>query len=205
MDKKALYQLTYGVFLISTKEDGREKGCIINTCMQVANQPVRIAVSVLNTNETCVSIKKSSIFALSILSQDCTFETIRHFGMQSGREVDKFEGLRMPEDENGIPYLGWQICACISANVTEQIDLGTHTLFLAEVTDAKLLNEQAPLTYADYQNRLKPKPQEVEMNKKIIGWRCKICNYIYEGETLPEDYLCPLCGHGADDFEPIYE
>lgn len=205
MDKKALYQLTYGIFLISTKEEGKGKGCIINTCMQVANQPVRIAVSVLNTNETCACIKKSGIFALSVLSQDCTFETIRHFGMQSGREVDKFEGLRMPEDENGMPYLGWQTCACISARVTEQIDLGTHTMFVAEVTDAKLLNEQAPLTYADYQNRLKPKTQEVQKDKKIIGWRCRICNYIYEGETLPEDYLCPLCGHGADDFEPIYE
>ena len=101
--------------------------------------------------------------------------------------------------------MGWHSCAVISGKVVEQHDLGTHTLFIAEVVDAKLLNANAPLTYADYQNRVKPQPEAVKKDKKIIGWRCKICNYVYEGSELPQDFICPLCGHGVDDFEPIYE
>ena len=96
-------------------------------------------------------------------------------------------------------------CSVISGKVVEQHDLGTHTLFIAEVTDAKMLNDNAPLTYADYQNRVKPKKKDISKDKKIIGWRCKICNYVYEGSELPADYTCPLCGHDASDFEPIYE
>ena len=136
---------------------------------------------------------------------NCSFETIKHFGFQSGRDVDKMKALSLPVDHNAIPYLGYQTCAVISGKVLEQQDLGTHTLFIAEVTDAKLLNENEPLTYADYQNRVKPKKKEIPQDKKIVGWRCKICNYVYEGSELPPDYTCPLCGHDISDFEPIYE
>lgn len=205
MDKKALYNLTYGVFMLSTKVNDKENGCIINTCMQVANDPVRIAISVLNVNYTCELLKQSGVFALSLLDQECTFETIKHFGFQSGRNVDKFDGIPAPRDCNDVPYMGWHSCAVISGKVVEQHDLGTHTLFIAEVVDAKLLNANAPLTYADYQNRVKPQPEAVKKDKKIIGWRCNICNYVYEGSELPKDFICPLCGHGVDDFEPIYE
>ena len=112
----------------------------------------------------------------------------------------------MPEDVNGIPYMGWYACAVISGKVVESHDLGTHTLFIAEVVDAKMLSDKAPLTYADYQAHVKPKADKPpKTDKKIVGWRCKICNYVYEGSELPADYVCPLCGHGADDFEPIYE
>lgn len=204
MDKQALYNLTYGVFMLSTKDGDTVNGCITNTCMQVANSPTRIAISVLNTNYTCDLIKKSGVFALSLLSEDCSFETIKHFGFQSGRDVDKFDGLTPPVDCNGIPYMGWHACAVISGKVLEQTDLGSHTLFIAEVVDAVLLNDRAPLTYADYQNRVKPKPEKKVEDKPIVGWRCKICNYVYEGSELPADFTCPLCGHGADDFEPIY-
>ena len=183
MEKKALYNLSYGVFMLSTRSGEKVNGCITNTCMQVANDPVRIAISVLNSNYT--------------------FETIKHFGFQSGRDVDKMKDLTLPVDQNNIPYMGYQACAVISGKVLEQQDLGTHTLFIAEVTDAKLLNENAPLTYADYQNRVKPKKKEIPQDKKIVGWRCKICNYVYEGSELPADYICPLCKHGAADFEPI--
>lgn len=205
MDKKAIYNLTYGVFMLSTKYGEVANGCITNTCMQVANSPMRIAISVLNTNYTCELIKKSKQFAISLLSEDCTFETIKHFGFQSGRDVNKFEDLSMPADCQGIPYMGWQACAVISGKVVEQYDLGSHTMFIAEVVDAKLLNDKAPLTYADYQARVKPKAEKPQTDKKIVGWRCKICNYVYEGSELPADYACPLCGHGPDDFEPIYE
>lgn len=208
MDKKAIYNLNYGVFMVSTKAGEVANGCITNTCIQVASNPVRIAISVLNSNYTCDLIKESGIFAVSILDNDCTFETIKHFGFQSGRDVDKFGNITPPTDCNDVPYLGWQSCAVISGKVVEQHDLGTHTLFIAEVVDAKVLSDKEPITYAKYQNEIKPKNNVAsakEDGKKIVGWRCKICNYVYEGSKLPEDYACPLCGHGADDFEPIYE
>ena len=205
MDKKALYKLSYGVFMLSTKDKETVNGCITNTCMQVANSPTRIAIAVINTNYTCDLIKKSGVFALSLLDQTCSYELIKHFGFQSGREVNKFENLQMPVDVNGIPYMGWQACAVISGKVISSQDLGSHTLFLAEVVDAKLLNDNAPLTYDDYQTKVKPKPAPKADNKKIVGWRCKICKYEYQGSELPEEFACPLCGHGADDFEPIYE
>ena len=208
MDKKAIYNLSYGVFMVSTKAGEVANGCITNTCIQVAGNPVRIAISVLNSNYTCYLIKESGIFAVSILDNDCTFETIKHFGFQSGRDVDKFGNITPPTDCNDVPYLGWQSCAVISGKVVEQHDLGTHTLFIAEVVDAKVLSDKEPITYAKYLNEIKPKNNAAsakEDGKKIVGWRCKICNYVYEGSKLPEDYACPLCGHGADDFEPIYE
>lgn len=205
MDKKALYSLSYGVFMLSTKAGEKVNGCITNTCMQVANSPTRVAISVINANYTCELIKQSKVFALSLLDQTCTFETIKHFGFQSGRDVNKFENMKVPTDTNDIPYLGWQACAVISCKVVDSQDLGSHTLFIAEVEDAKVLSENAPLTYADYQSKVKPKPEAKATDKKIVGWRCKICNYVYEGSELPTDFTCPLCGHGAEDFEPIYE
>ena len=205
MDKKALYKLSYGVFMLSTRDGETVNGCITNTCMQVANSPTRIAIAVINTNYTCDLIKKSGVFALSLLDQTCSYELIKHFGFQSGREVNKFENLQMPVDVNGIPYMGWQACAVISGKVISSQDLGSHTLFIAEVVDAKLLNDNAPLTYDDYQTKVKPKPAPKAEDKKIVGWRCKICKYEYQGSELPEEFACPLCGHGADDFEPIYE
>ncbi|MCR5665315.1 MAG: flavin reductase [Eubacterium sp.] len=204
MDKKALYNLSYGVFMLSTKAGDKVNGCITNTGIQVANNPTRIAISVLNSNYTCDLVKESGVFALTLLDNTITFETVKHFGFQSGRDVDKMAGLNFPTDINGIPYLGWQACAVISGKVVEQTDLGTHTLFIAEVVDAKVLSENAPLTYADYQAHVKPKAAKVDTDKKITGWKCKICGYVYEGETLPADFSCPLCGHGPDDFEPIY-
>ena len=128
MDKKALYNLSYGVFMLATRSGNVVNGCITNTCIQVANNPVRIAISVLNSNYTCDLIKESGIFTLSLLDQTCSFETIRHFGFQSGRDVDKFANITAPADENAVPYLGWQTCSVLSAKVVSRQDLGTHTL-----------------------------------------------------------------------------
>ena len=206
MDKKALYNLSYGVFMLGARSGERKNGCITNTCMQVANSPTRVAISVINANYTCELIKESGLFTLSVLDKTVTFETIKHFGLQSGRNVDKLADISLPEDENGIPYLGWQCCSVLSCKVVSSQDLGSHTLFIAEVQDAKRLSENGPLTYADYQDHVKPKPKKVEpSDKKIVGWRCKICKYEYKGSELPKDFLCPLCGHGPEDFEPIYE
>lgn len=205
MDPKALYNITYGVFMLATKSNGKTNGCIINTCMQVASNPTRIAISCINANLTCEMIKESKIFSLSILDNTCYFETIKLFGLQSGRTVDKFANIKAPMLENGIPYLSWQTCAVLSCHVVDSFDLGSHTMFIAEIDDAMRLSDNAPLTYSDYQTKLKPKAQNAIPQKKIIGWKCKICGYIYEGSTLPSDFLCPLCGHDASDFEPIYE
>ena len=204
MDNKALYNLSYGVFMLSTKSGEKTNGCITNTCIQVANSPTRVAVSVINTNYTCDLIKESGVFALSILDQTVNFHTIKHFGYQSGRDVDKMGNLTLPTDVNGVPYLGWQTCAVISCKVLDSKDLGSHTLFIAEIVDAHVLSDNAPLTYADYQANVKPKPEKKAEDKKIVGWKCKICGYVYEGSELPADFTCPLCGHDASDFEPIY-
>ena len=205
MENKALYSLSYGVFLLAVKSGEKVNACITNTCMQAANDPVRLALTVISKNYTCDILKEGGEFTLSILDQTVPFETIAHFGYQSGRNVDKMKGWELPTAENGIPYLASSACAVLCGKVVSQVDLGTHTLFVAEVTDAKLLGTQPPLTYAYYQENVKPKAQAQSPGKAIKGWRCKICGYVYEGSTLPNDFTCPRCGHGAEDFEPIYE
>ena len=205
MDKKAMYSLSYGVFMLGTRAGDKKNGCITNTCIQCGTNPARVAISVINTNYSCDLIKESGLFTVSMLDSTVSYETIRYFGMQSGRNVDKLDSLPLPEDENGVPYMGWSACAMLSCKVTGQTDLGSHTLFIGEVLDGKVLSDKAPLTYADYQVNIKPKNTAPLKDKKIIGWRCKICKHVYEGAELPSDYTCPLCGHGAEDFEPVYE
>ena len=200
MNNKAFYNLTYGVFLLAAKAEEKANACIVNTGVQVAGSPVRVAVSVLNTNYTCALIKESGRFTLSALDDSCSFETIKHFGMQSGRDVDKLDSLPMPTDESGVPYLNWSTCARFSGKVTHSVDLGTHTLFIADVTEARVLSDAPSMTYSFYFANVKPKPSAL---KKQTGWVCKICGYVYEGEDLPADFICPLCKHGAADFEEI--
>ena len=204
MNKKALYSLSYGVFVLAGKAGDRVNACITNTCMQVANSPTRVAIAVINGNYTRELVQEGGVFCLTLLDQSCTMDTIRHFGMQSGRDVDKFAGIDYALDKNGVPYLPGQSCAYLSCRVLSSQDLGSHTLFIAEVEDGDVLSSGEPLTYAYYQNVLKPKTAPKVVEKKIVGWRCKICNYVYEGAELPADYMCPLCGHPAEDFEPVY-
>ena len=207
MDPKALYSLSYGVFILGSHDASGVNACVTNTCMQVASSPVRIAISLLNQNKTCQMIKESRTFVLSVLDKDCTFATIKHFGFQSGRDVDKFKDFPYGKDRNGNPYIQGQTCAIISAKVLSAEDLGTHTLFVAEVEDAQTVSGRQPITYADYQRDIKEKPQAAQpdmQEKKIVGWRCKICGYEYMESELPPDFTCPLCQHPAEDFEPIY-
>ena len=211
MDNKALYNLSYGVFLLGTKDSagGKINACITNTCFQAANGPTRIAISVIKQNLTCQLIEESGVFALSLLDKSCTFETIKRFGYQSGRSVNKFDGFEYELAANGCPYIKKEACAVIEAKVCNKLDLGSHMLFIAEVTEAEVLSDKEPLTYADYQKNVKPKPAATETAggepKKIKGWRCKICGYEYMGAELPAGFECPICGHPAEDFEPIYE
>ncbi len=205
MDNTALFRLSYGVFMLATRSGEKINGCITNTCMQVANSPTRIAIACINTNYTCDLIKESGVFCLSLLDKSCSFDTLVRWGFQSGRNADKFAGMELPEDGNGVPYLTWGTCAMISAKVVDSMDLGSHTLFIGEVLDAKVLSDREPMTYAYYQSDVKPKPQKPAVQPKAPkAWKCRICGYVYEGEKLPDDFLCPLCGHPAEDFEPVY-
>lgn len=204
MDNKALYNISYGLFVIGTRSGEKINACITNTCMQVASEPTRLSVSLLNKNYTCDLIKESSFFSLSVLDKNTAFEVFKRFGYQSGRDVDKFAGFEYEADRNGCPLILSNVCSVFSCRVVSKTDLGTHTLFVAEIEDAKVTSSVEPMTYAYYQSSVKPKVK-VEASRKIIGWRCKICGYEYMQSELPSDYICPMCGHPAEDFEPIYE
>ena len=199
MDQKAFYKLTYGLFLLTAREEGRDNGCIINTAIQAANDPPRLAFSVQKGNLTHDMIARTGAFAISSISTSATFDLFRRFGMQSGREVDKFEGFNDVErGANDLLYLTRGANMTMSGRVVDQMDLGSHTLFIGEVGDAVVLSDEPSCTYAYYQSDIKPQKQE-----KKKGWVCTVCGYVYEGDPLPADFICPWCKHGAEDFEPV--
>ena len=197
MDNNALFKLSYGLFVLTAKQDGKDNGCIINTVMQITDAPKRIQIAVNKENYTHDMIAATGEFNVSVLSQDAVFWVFQHYGFQSGRDVDKFANLPEARTPNGIRYVEGCTNAVISGKVFQSIDCGTHTLFLADVTDAKVLSDEPSMTYQYYFDHVKPKPQPAEKAK----WVCKICNYVYEGEELPPDFICPWCKHGAEDFE----
>jgi len=200
MDSKALYKLTYGLFLLTAQEDGRDNGCIINTAIQVANDPTRISICVIKQNHTCGMIQRTGVFNVSAITTQAEFSLFQRFGMQSGRDTDKFAGFEAVERfSNGLYYLTKGANMVMSAKVVNTMDLGSHTLFVAEVTDAKVLSEEPSCTYAYYQSDIKPKKTE----EKKKGWVCSVCGYVYEGDPLPADFICPWCKHGSEDFEPL--
>ena len=199
LDQKALYKLTYGLFVLTAKEGDKDNGCIINTAMQVTTSPNRIIIVVNKQNYTHDMIMRTKTFNVSCLSENASFEVFKHFGFQSGKDVDKMEGKSYLRAENGIVYVEDMANAYISGKVVSETDLGTHTMFLADVTDAKVLGDAESVSYSYYQKNIKPAPQPA----KKKGWVCKICGYVYEGEDLPEDFICPLCKHPASDFEPL--
>ena len=200
MDTNALFNIGYGLYVLTAKDENKDNGCIINTVMQVTSNPCKIAICVNKTNYTNDLIKKNKEFNISILTKDAAFDVFKTFGYQSGKDVDKFKGFDdVKRGENGILYITKNTNSYISAKVTDEIELDTHTMFIAEVIDAKKLCDKETVTYNYYQENIKPKPEET----KKSGWRCKICNYIYEGEVLPDDFICPWCKHGVADFEKI--
>lgn len=203
MNKKAMYKLTYGLFVLTSGRDGKDSGCIINTAGQVTSEPNRISIAVNKANFTHDLVKDSGKFNLSILSEKASFDTFRHFGFQSGREVDKFAGYTDCErSQNGLYYVTAGTNAYISATVEQAIDLGSHTLFIAAVDDMEVLSDEPSASYAYYQSSIKPKPEKPVSGGKTV-WRCSVCGYIYEGEELPADFTCPLCKHPASDFEKV--
>lgn len=203
MNKKAMYKLTYGLFVLTSGRDGKDSGCIINTAGQVTSEPNRISIAVNKANFTHDLVKDSGKFNLSILSEKAGFDTFRHFGFQSGREVDKFAGYTDCErSQNGLYYVTAGTNAYISATVEQAVDLGSHTLFIAAVDDMEVLSDEPSASYAYYQSSIKPKPEKPASGGKTV-WRCSVCGYIYEGEELPADFTCPLCKHPASDFEKV--
>lgn len=195
----AMYNLTYGLFILTARDGDKDNGCIVNTVSQVTSSPNRIIVAVNKDNYTHNMIVQSGVFNVSILTEKSSFETYRHWGYQSGREVNKAQGIEFYRSQNGVIFLAKETNAYLSAKVVSMTDLGTHTLFLADVTEAAVLSEVPSVTYQFYQDHIKPKPAT---NKKK-GFICTVCGYIYEGETLPEDYICPICKHPSSDFKPL--
>jgi flavin reductase (DIM6/NTAB) family NADH-FMN oxidoreductase RutF len=198
MNANAMYNLTYGLFVVTTNVNGKDYGCIVNTGSQVAN-PNKIAISVNKANYTCEMIQQSKTFTLSVLSESAVFDVFKHFGFQSGRNVDKFEGFEPLYSDNGLAFLPRYINSFMSLTVEQYIDLDTHGMFICSVGEARVISDKETMTYAYYHENVKPKPKTD--GKK--GYVCKICGYLYEGEELPEDFICPLCKHGAADFEEV--
>ncbi len=205
MDSKAMRTLSYGLFVLTAKEGEKLNGCITNTAIQVTTEPNQIAFAVNRANYTHDMLKNTGKFVISVISEKADFELFKHFGFQTGREVDKFAGYdKYGLTAAGLPYITEGTNAWIEGEVISAQDLGTHTLFVCKVTDMEVLSDDASATYVYYHNNIKPKPEET--GKTAAGktiWRCTICGYEYEGEELPADFVCPLCKHPASDFEKV--
>ena len=199
MDNTAFFKLSYGLFVVTAHEGDKDNGCITNTVVQHTITPNRISVTINKNNYTHDMIKRTGVFNVSVLSEKAKFETFKHWGFQSGKDVDKTVGITYFRLENGVIYIVDGVNAVMCAKVEQEVDLGTHTMFIAEVTDAFSTEEDSSATYAFYHKNIKPAPQQA----KKKGWICTVCGYIYEGEVLPEDFICPTCKHPASDFKRI--
>lgn len=199
MNPKAFFQLSYGLYLASTKADKKMNGCIINTVTQVTDNPKQIMVAINKQNLTCELVQKSGVFSISILSESAPFTLFQHFGFQSGRETDKFVGIPFAMTKQELPYLTEHTTAYLDCKVVNSLDLDSHIMFIAQVTNADVISDEKPITYSYYHEHVKPKKTPTSQK----GWRCTVCGYIYEGEELPPDFVCPWCKHGIEDFEKI--
>ncbi len=204
LDPTALFTLSYGLYVLTAREGDRDCGCIVNTVTQLTENPTRIAVSVNKQNFTNEVIQRTGVFNVSVLTEAATMDLFRRFGFQSGRDVDKFAGRADPVSENGLRYIDGPANVLISGKVEQAIDCGTHMLYIALVTEARKLSDAPSMTYAYYFANVKPRPQPKPAEAKPRrGFVCRICGYFYEGDELPPDFICPLCKHGAADFEPV--
>jgi len=198
-DLTALFNIGYGLYVVTARDGDKDNGCIVNTVSQVTNTPNRIAVCINKKNLTHDMVKKTGMMNVNCLSTEAPFEVFEHYGFQTGREVEKIVGEGLLRSDNGVVFLGKYINSFMSLKVEQTVDLDTHSMFICAVTEARVITNVETMTYTYYQNNVKPKP-ETEGKK---GWVCKVCGYIYEGEDLPDDFICPLCKHGVADFEPI--
>lgn len=196
---KALFNLGYGLYVVTSHDGKKDNGLIVNTVIQVTSTPERVAVTINKQNYSHDIIKETGIMNVNCLTVEAPFKVFEAFGFVSGRDVDKFKDCNPLRSENGLVILPKYINAYMSLKVEQYIDLDTHGMFICSVTEADVVSDLETMTYTYYHKNVKPKPE----TKKVKGYVCKICGYVHEGETLPEDFVCPWCKHGAIDFEPI--
>ena len=199
LDPKALFKIGYGLYVVTSKDGKKDNGCIVNTVSQLTDSPLRVAVNINKLNYTHDIVKKTGVLNVNCLNNEAPFSVFQSYGFRSGRDADKFEGVEVIRSENGLVVLPNYINAFISLKVDNYVDLGTHGMFICSVTESKIINNIETMTYNYYQANVKPRPDA----EKKKGFVCKVCGYVYEGDTLPEDIVCPLCKHGAADFEEI--
>lgn len=202
IDNKAIFNISYGLFVLVARQGEKDNACIINVAQQVTSDPMQIAICVNKQNLTHDMVLRTLKFNLCPLSEEATMKPFQHFGFQSGRTVDKFAECETElRTDNGLLYLPKYINSVISGVVSKSVDLGTHTLFVARVMEARTLTDSPSITYAYYQRHIKPQPAApiVEGGKK--KWVCELCGYVYEGDELPDDFVCPWCKHGKSDFK----
>lgn len=200
MQQIALNNISYGLYILTTSWEEKDNGCIINTVSQVALNPDKIMISVNKSSYTAELIQKSKKFNLSVLVEETPFHVFEHFGFASGRDKNKFEKTdNIFRSSNGIYVVPKYANSFICAEVKNTVDLGTHIMFIADVTEQTVLTDEPSITYGYYHKNTKPKPQETKKD----GWRCNICGYVYEGENIPQDFICPICKHGVSDFVKI--
>jgi flavin reductase (DIM6/NTAB) family NADH-FMN oxidoreductase RutF/rubredoxin len=205
MNTKAMYKLSYGLFICTAVDGDKMNGCVTNTAIQVASDPNLISLAINKSNYTHDMVVKTGECNISVISNDADFELFKHFGFQSGRDVDKFADFKdYAYSPNEVPYITKGTNAYFSLYVQRTVDLGSHTLFIAVPVAMEVLSDDPSATYAYYQSDIKPKPEAVKKTEdgKTV-WRCKICGYEYVGEELPEDFICPICKHPASDFEKV--
>ena len=198
-DMTALFRIGYGLYVVTSNDGKKDNGLIVNTVTQLTDTPNRIAVNINKANYSHHVIKQTGVLNVNCLSVDAPFSVFQQFGFRTGRSVDKFAGQKVYRSDNGLVFLDKYINAFMSLKVEQYVDLGTHGMFICSVTEARVMNDLDTMTYTYYQKNVKPKP-ETDGKK---GFVCKVCGYIYEGDELPDDFICPLCKHGAADFEPI--
>lgn len=198
-DLTALFNIGYGLYVVTSNDGKKDNGLIVNTVSQVTNTPNRIAVTINKANYSHHTIKQTGVMNVNCLSVDAPFKVFENFGFVSGRTVNKFEGCDTPRSDNGLVFLPRYINSFMSLKVEQYVDLDTHGMFICSITEARVISDKETMTYSYYQNNVKPKPETA--GKK--GFVCKVCGYVYEGDELPDDFVCPLCKHGVADFEPI--
>lgn len=197
MDNKALYNIGYGLYVLTAQSNGKQNGCIINTVMQITSNPICVVIGVNKENLTHDMIVDTKKFNLSVLTEETPFSVFENFGYHTGKDFDKFSSFsNFSMADNGINILTQYINSVLYCEVTETVDMGTHTLFKANIVDAVLLNQLPSVTYTYYQKNIKPKVKSTTLH----GFRCTICGYEYISDTLPDDFICPICKHGASDF-----
>lgn len=202
IDNKALFSIGYGLYVLVARQGDKDNACIINVAQQVTSDPLQLMICVNKANLTHDMVLRTLKFNLCPLSEDATMKPFQHFGFQSGRSVDKFAGCEQElRTANGLLYLPRFINAVISCVVTKSIDLGTHTMFIAMPLEARVLSDSPSITYDYYQKHIKPKPTTNPAQGGKKKWVCEVCGYVYEGDELPDDFVCPWCKHGKNDFK----